>query len=493
VSAPLRYYDPRRVFLEAGGLPTMDRVTEAYLDEFSSTVGISHLPQDRRFEHFASYVAVRRHYSQTFDTSDIVTGAGGDTGIDAVVIIVNGSLVTDVEGFNEIAERTDYLDVLFIFVQAERSASFEAAKIGSFSFGIQDFFKQTPALPRNQEIIDAAEIMTAIYDNSPKFKRGNPHCRLYYITTGRWVGDATLDARRQAAVGDLESTNLFSRVDFHCFGADELQRLYRQSKNAISREFQFQNRVDIPETPGVTEAYLGHLPVSQFLSIIKDEDGDILQSIFYDNVRDWQGFNEVNNEIIQTLKSQNRNRFVIMNNGITIIARSMTHAGSRFTIEDFQIVNGCQTSHAIFAERDSLDESVTVPLRLISTEDEAVIESIIRATNRQTEVKREQFYAVREFAKNLEEYCQAFSDEYKFFYERRSRQFDRLAIEKTRIVTPSNMIRAFAAMFLDEPHRTTRSYARIADQVGSQIFAEGHRLESYYTAGFALYKLEYLF
>jgi len=48
-------------------------------------------------------------------------------------------------------------------------------------------------------------------------------------------------------------------------------------------------------------------------------------------------------------------------------------------------------------------------------------------------------------------------------------------------------------MFIGEPHRTTRNYARIADQVGTQIFAEGHRLEPYYVAGFALYKLDYLF
>jgi len=55
------------------------------------------------------------------------------------------------------------------------------------------------------------------------------------------------------------------------------------------------------------------------------------------------------------------------------------------------------------------------------------------------------------------------------------------------------MIRAFAAMFLEEPHRTSRSYARVAAQVGTEIFAEGHRLEPYYAAGFALYKLEYMF
>jgi hypothetical protein len=47
----------------------------------------------------------------------------------------------------------------------------------------------------------------------------------------------------------------------------------------------------------------------------------------------------------------------------------------------------------------AVDDTVMIPLRLISTQDEGVIESIIRATNRQTEVKKEQFFAVTEFAK----------------------------------------------------------------------------------------------
>ena len=60
-------------------------------------------------------------------------------------------------------------------------------------------------------------------------------------------------------------------------------------------------------------------------------------------------------------------------------------------------------------------------------------------------------------------------------------------------MTPSNLIRSFAAMFLSEPHRTTRSYSRLSGRLGTEIFVEGHKLEPYYTAAYSLYKLEYLF
>jgi AIPR protein len=183
-----------------------------------------------------------------------------------------------------------------------------------------------------------------------------------------------------------------------------------------------------------------------------------------------------------------------MNNGITIIARSVTHTGSRFVIEDFQIVNGCQTSHVLFDNQKELDDSVMVPLRLIATQDEDVIEDIIHATNKQTEIESGQFFAISEFARQLEMHFKSFDNEdARLYYERRSRQYDRLNIEKTRIVPQTSAIRAFAAMFLNKPHNTVRSYKALAERVGKDIFVKGHKLLPYYTAAYTLYLLEYLF
>jgi hypothetical protein len=471
----------------------MDRISQSLLAEFSSEHDLAKLPEDEQFEHFASYITVRRQYAETFDTSEIVTGSGGDTGIDGIAIIVNGALAADAETLEEQADQQGSLDVAFIFVQAERSPAFDASKIGTFGFGVADFFKVKPSLTRNEKVSAAADMMAVLFKRGSKFKRGNPTCRLYYVTTGKWIGDPTLDARRKAVISDLLSTNLFREVDFIPVDAEGLQKLYRQTKNAISSKFTFEKRTVIPNVPGVTQAYLGFLPATEFLKILVDENNEIIGGLFYDNVRDWQGDNEVNSEIKRTLESDAKGRFVLMNNGITIIARTLQPTGDDFYIEDYQIVNGCQTSHVLFNQRDKIDESVMIPVRLIGTQDEDVIRAIIRATNRQTEVKDDQFFAVQDFPKELEQFFLTFPDPHKLYYERRSRQYDRLDIEKTRIVIPANMIRAFAAMFLDEPHRTTRNYAALASKVGKEIFVKGHRHEPYYTAAFTLYKLEYFF
>ncbi len=208
-------------------------------------------------------------------------------------------------------------------------------------------------------------------------------------------------------------------------------------------------------------------------------------------MRDWQDYNAVNNEIRQTLQSEHRSRFVLMNNGITIIAKAFRSLRrDHVAIEDYQIVNGCQTSHVLFGERHNVDSSVMIPIRLIATQDEAVINSVIRATNRQTKVGEEQFFALTEFAEQLEAFFQTFPESKRLYYERRSRQYARLRIQNTRIVTHSNLVRAVSSMFLEVPHQTTRSYKAIKDSVGRDIFAKGHKLEPYYTAAFTLYRLE---
>jgi hypothetical protein len=201
----------------------------------------------------------------------------------------------------------------------------------------------------------------------------------------------------------------------------------------------------------------------------------------------------VNKDIQHTLASpEERSRFVLMNNGVTVIAKTIRQANNRFTIEDFQIVNGCQTSHVVFNE-DGLDDSVCIPMRLIETRDESVIDSIIHATNNQSPLKPEQLYALLNFSKRLEQFFQTYKMPHTLYYERRDGQYDRLGIEKTRIVLPSNVIRAFASMFLYEPHRTTRSYKNLRAKVGDEIFLESHKLEPYYASAYGLYRLDWLF
>src|ERR1700704_1142010 len=109
----------------------MDRMTEATLAEFSAENALEALDEAVRFEHLTGFITLRRHFSRAFATTDIVVGGGGDSSVDSIAIIVNGALVTDIDQVEELLEQNGDLDVTFVFVQAERSPSFDGSKIGN--------------------------------------------------------------------------------------------------------------------------------------------------------------------------------------------------------------------------------------------------------------------------------------------------------------------------------------------------------------------------
>ncbi|WP_024334640.1 AIPR family protein [Desulfotignum balticum] len=473
----------------------MDRITKALLNEFIEQNGLETLPEDQAFEHFSGFLVTSGHYSESFASDDIAVGAGGDCGIDCIAILVNGTIVSEPEEIEDLADTNGYLDVNFVFTQAERSGGFETAKIGQFVFGVCDFFSETPQLPQNDRVQLYARIAREIFDRSRLFKKGNPQCLLYYVTTGKWTDDANLVVRRDAGRQDVEELNLFRKVGFGCVDADQLQRLYRESQNAIATEIKFSERTVIPEIPGVEQAYLGLLPASQFLKLVENDNDEVLTSLFYDNVRHWQDWNPVNSEMRDTLSSPDTARyFPLLNNGVTIVARRVHPTGNKFLLEDYQVVNGCQTSYVLHECRVGLTDEVMIPVRLIATQDDNIKNSIIKATNRQTQVTEDQLFALSDFPKKLESYFPTFDGRKKLYYERRSRQYNGMTgVEKVRVISMTHLVRAFASIFRALPHRTTRNYKTLLRGIGTEIFNMDHRQEPYYTAAYAHYRLEFFF
>ena len=158
----------------------------------------------------------------------------------------------------------------------------------------------------------------------------------------------------------------------------------------------------LPDIPGVKEAYVGVVPAEEFLRLIVDDAGNIRKSLFYDNIRDFQDYNDVNAEIRETLKAESgRMRFAVLNNGVTVVARRLQTTGNKFGVTDYQIVNGCQTSHVLFDQKEELGEATQIPLKVIATEDEEIINSVITSTNRQTQVTTEDLYALGDFRKTI--------------------------------------------------------------------------------------------
>lgn len=468
----------------------MDKITQSLMGEFQEAQELSHLAEADAFERFANYCVVSSEHSDSVDIEEI-SSPDTEVGIDGIAALVNGVLVTNPEEIDGLAEQNGYLEVTFVFVQAKRSEAFSESGIGTFAFAVRDFFSDSPSLPETEFLKRYLAIKDAIYSQSTKFSRGLPQLQMAFVTTGKWTSDPVLESRLTSEKRSLEELTLFEDVEILPIGAQELQKLYFRTKNPVEREFIFPNRVTLPEIDGVSEAYLGVIPAKEYLKLVTDDAGQIRKSLFYDNVRDYQGDNPVNLEIAKTLRSEASERFAILNNGVTIVARELRTTGDKLYVKDYQVVNGGQTTHVLFNEREAMDDSVTVPIKVVSTGSEELITEVVTATNSQTAIKAEELNARAEFERRLEQFFAAYDEQQRLYYERRSKQYDSQEVERVRIISRQQLVRSFASTYLDEPHRATGYVPQLMAQLGAELFNEDHRLEPYYASAYAYYRLEF--
>ncbi len=475
----------------------MDRITKSLIAEMLVNQELNSQGDSKDFEKLVNYCVISNEYSKTFELSAVTVGDGGDTGIDGIAIIVNGQLIENKEEIDDLLDRNNSLEVTYTFIQAKTSSNFNSGDLNTFIFGVKDFFTESPSLVRNEDIERFAEISDYLYAKAPHFK-DNPTIKLFYCTTGKWIGDQNLQAVINQGVIDLEQASLFEKVLFHPLGAKEIAASYRKTKEAISTTISFSNRVTLPSINGISEAYIGLLPFEEFKKILSDED-DNLVNVFEDNVRDFQGNNnDVNSGIEKTLNNPDSDLFSVLNNGVTIVASAISPTGDRFTIKDYQIVNGCQTSNVLFNNRNSeFINNVNVPIKIIATDDDEIKNRITLATNNQTPIKKEQLASLTGFQRSLEQYYNSYSGDSKLYYERRSKQYNSdSSVLKTRIITVPYQIKSFSAMFLNTPHTVTSFFGTIVNKLNegkAQIFTPDHVYSPYYTSAFGYFKLETFF
>ena len=383
-------------------------------------------------------------------------------------------------------------------MQSKTSPNFSAADIGTFLFGVEQFFSaalnNSSNIEFRAEIEQKIDLVRTIYGQSIRIQ-DNPKCSIYYVSAGKWTNAPEPTARLLNGRSRLETLNVFSHVRTTPVDADLLKAIYRELERSVVKEIEFIRTTSFPRIDRVDEAYIGLLPGDEFIKLVSADDGSLNRELFFDNVRDFQGHNSVNREIEQTLAEDHlRDSFPLLNNGITIIARSIRRTGDTFQIHNFQIVNGCQTTHIIFQNKHLIGADTFVPVKMVVTDDSQVVNEVIKATNRQTEVLPEALESLSSFHRELEdlyrtrELDQSSAD--KIFYERRSKQYGMDSIRPSNIVTLTTQITSFIGMFLEEPHAHPRYYGELLKAYQGRIFASNHKPEPYYASGVALLKME---
>jgi len=243
-------------------------------------------------------------------------------------------------------------------------------------------------------------------------------------------------------------------------------------------------------------AHIGYMPALDLVELMTTPDGLLRRNMFDDNVRDWQGFSTVNQEIRSTLE-QYPERFVLFNNGITIVCKNVKTENGKYTLENPQIVNGCQTCNVIYqAYRDGMKlDGVQVIAKIVGS-DEDVTQGIVRGANRQNIVYEEAFETIKEFHKNLERYFvnNQVSGYPKIYYERRSRQYaDDVRIKPQQKASFRNLIQSMVALFLNHVEDSHKHEYTLLKDYKDSLFIDAHSFQPYYLAAFLYLNVDALF
>lgn len=483
----------------------MNPVIGAQLKKYAEGASLTTYSESDQFEVYSIFSILCGHLGESSDPLDAHL-IGSEFGLDGVAILLQGEIV---QSKNDVIEKLEFIsnpEVEFVFFQSKTGNSFDYGNISKFYDSIEAFFDGNMR-SESQALAELTDAMEAIYAHA--VARKNPSIRAFYATTGNYDAPQRIEKLRSNFYNNLLDKNIFdkNKIQIEFCGAAELQGWYRAATTAVEAEIDFERAIAMPENAKVAEAYVGYLSAEQLVKLftLPSADGvsaSINRSVFVDNIRDYNPKSKINLEIRDSVRQGGGGEFIFRNNGITLVSKGLRRTGDRFVIEDFQIVNGCQTCNIIFdllyggdveeGGRYKLLKELAVPFRLISSRDDEFVASIIVGTNRQNPVREEQFWALRPFLKNLEEYAASAPGDAVIYLERRENQYRGRDVERVRIVQPSTLMKSIAAVILHQPHRAGRDYRGIVSEFDGKLFQNEHDVTIYHAVCFLHYRLDFL-
>lgn len=483
----------------------LNKILSSMVDDFSSKFEFAGLSQPKAYEYLVNYAIISKFHPEAFtDPQDIksvdVDSSGSMFGLDCIAFIINDNLVLSKSDIS-VYSKSNTLDVKILFFQTKTEEGYESGAILKTINAVKSFFGDRKLLSSNEQMQNACEIYDELctYKNSRLFNSVSPKCFVYFVTAASPCEDKLIKNLCSSEESTIRS--LFpdiKGIEIQVLGGDYIANAYKEVENRIEVRINFKNNLSLDKIDRVEQSYLGYLTGEEFLKIIIDSQGNLRRRLFYENVRDYQGATPVNKEISNTLAStQLHDKFILLNNGITIVARHFKPLGSNeYEMTDFQIVNGCQTSNEIYRKRKQAKD-ILVPVKIIHTTDSELIAQIVRASNRQTMVPDEAFIAMEAYHRQLQDVFETYSKEMplKLYYERRSGEFDFLdkRPQRSQVVSLHGLIRAITSVYFSNAYVVyNNNPANILRNRKASLFKDTHIPEIYYVSNYLLAQFSYL-
>ncbi len=435
--------------------PKHDIVTLQQIIERFHRERFPDMKPDRYFEHFVAEQILKER-----DLSDAQllagnTGGPDEGGIDALHLFVNGDHIddTNIEKYKNMQEGV-IIDLHLI--QAKDKSRIETGVINTFSATAEDLLnpsKDMTSVTRqyNSGVIQVFQWFWDIYH---AVSHTSPTINVIFSYSTR-AGSPTkkhLDKARQL---EKKVTRQLSGCSckFQFLGATELLDLSRAKPPQVFELIAAEPPLAADEEGN---SYLALVQLDKYYDFITSDEGVLHWRLFEANVRDWQGNNKVNNQIQESLRKRDeKTDFWWLNNGITVLVKSVISKGKTLQLENPEIVNGLQTTRAIWRHFRELPDGTADERRLLTRiidvgEGNENRETIIRATNSQTAVPTYALRSLDRVHRNIEEYFLAQKDS-PLYYDRRKNYYKNQDKPSKSIIDLRTLAQAIIATGLGKP------------------------------------------
>lgn len=432
------------------------------------------------FEFFSASQILKNQGLSDDEVDNGIVGKGLDGGCDSIYLFLNNLLITPDVVEHISAPKDSILEM--IIIQSKKTTSFgedAVMKWKTISGNLLDLSKTTTDFTARYNA-DVLEAFTTFRDTYTRLitSRVKLKFKFYYATLASELHPNVI---KQAE--ELKETikGLFPNavVEVTFVDSDALFDMYNAViENRVNLKF-----ADIPISPN-QKNYIALVDLKSYFNFIVNDEGDVRKSFFDSNVRDYQGKNNVNSSISETLHRADDNDFWWLNNGVTVLAAEATLVNNReLQIVNPEIVNGLQTSMEIYSyfseNREALEsEKRSILLRIIVPDNEESRDQIIFATNNQTNIPKATLRVTDPIHLQIEMYFKSRG----LFYDRRKNYYKNQGRKPAEIVGVSFLAQCLITIFLKKPDyaRARPSTLLNDEKTYNELYEKNNDLEVFY-------------
>lgn len=432
------------------------------------------------FEFFSASQILKNQGLSDDEVDNGIVGKGLDGGCDSIYLFLNNLLITPDVVEHISAPKDSILEM--IIIQSKKTTSFgedAVMKWKTISGNLLDLSKTTTDFTARYNA-DILEAFTTFRDTYTRLitSRVKLKFRFYYATLASELHPNVIQQSEE-----LKDTikGLFPNavVEVTFVDSDTLFEMYDAViENRVNLKF-----ADIPISPN-QKNYVALVDLKSYFNFIVNDEGDVRKSFFDSNVRDYQGKNNVNSSISETLHRADDNDFWWLNNGVTVLASEATLVNNReLQIVNPEIVNGLQTSMEIYnyfsENREALEsEKRSILLRIIVPDNEESRDQIIFATNNQTNIPKATLRVTDPIHLQIEMYFKSRG----LFYDRRKNYYKNQGHKPAEIVGVSFLAQCLITIFLKKPDyaRARPSTLLNDEKTYNELYEKNNDLEVFY-------------